>query len=227
MGPRVDFSFYLITDRHQVRGRSLLDVCRVALEAGVRAIQLREKDLPTRPLLSLARELLRLATAQGARIIINDRIDLAMAVGSGAVHLPAHGIAPSVARRLMGQSAIIGISAHSAEESVRAEAAGADFVVLGPIFDTPSKREFGPPIGLPEFERARRHCRLPLFGIGGITPERVRDVRHAGAHGVAVVGSVMAANDVERACKEFLTELEKWPPTEVDGGTVDPQGTRC
>ena len=227
MEPRVDFAFYLITDRHQVPGRSLLDVCRVALEAGVRAIQLREKDLPTRALLSLARELSRLATSQGARIVINDRIDLAMAVGTGAVHLPANGMAPSVARRLMGQSAMIGVSAHSAEEALCAEAAGADFVVLGPIFETPSKRAFGPPIGLPELERARRHCRLPLFGIGGITPARVRDVRQAGAHGVAVVGSIMASNDVERACKEFLTELEKWPPTEVDGGPVDPQGTRC
>ena len=227
MGCRVDFSFYLITDRHQVQGRSLLDVCRVALEAGVRAIQLREKDLPTRPLLSLARELSRLATTQGARVVINDRIDLAMALGSGAVHLPARGMAPSVARRLMGQSAIIGISAHSAEDAQRADAAGADFVVLGPIFDTPSKRAFGPPIGLSELERARRCCRLPLFGIGGITPERVRDVRQAGAHGVAVIGRVMAANDVERACKEFLAQLEKWPPTEVDGGTVDPRGTRC
>jgi thiamine-phosphate pyrophosphorylase len=227
MGRPVDFSFYLITDRHQARERSLLDVCGAALRAGVRAIQLREKDVPTRPLLSLARELSRLATAQGARIFINDRIDVAMALGTGAVHLPARGAAPSVARRLLGGSAIIGVSAHSADDVLRAEGAGADFVVLGPIFDTPSKRAFGPPIGLAELERARRRCRLPLFGIGGITLDRVHDVRRAGAHGIAVVGSVMAADDVERACREFLTALEKWPPTEVDGGPVDPQGTRC
>jgi thiamine-phosphate pyrophosphorylase len=209
MGRRVDFSFYLITDRHQAREGSLLDVCGAALRAGVRAIQLREKDLPTRPLLSLARELSRLAMAQGARIFINDRIDIALALGIDAVHLPAQGAAPSVARRLLGGNAIIGVSAHSADEVLRAEGAGADFVVLGPIFDTPSKRAFGPPIGLAELERATRRCRLPVFGIGGITVDRVRDVRRAGAHGVAVVGSVMAANDVEHACREFLTALEK------------------
>ena len=103
---------------------------------------------------------------------------------------------------------MIGVSAHSADEAARAEAEGADFVVLGPIFETPSKRAFGPPIGLGELERARMRCRVPLFGIGGITQDRVRDVLKAGARGVAVIGSVMAAEDVERAARELLRELE-------------------
>ena len=208
MAGRVDFSFYLITDRHQVCEGTLPEVCSAALRAGVRAIQLREKDLPTRSLLSLARELSRLASVHAARIVINDRIDLALALATDAVHLPAGGASPSVARRLLGESALIGSSAHSADEAVRAEAAGADFVVLGPIFETPSKRAFGPPIGLAELERAQRHCKIPLFGIGGITIERVRDVRRAGAHGVAVVGSVMGARDVERVCADFLRVLK-------------------
>jgi thiamine-phosphate pyrophosphorylase len=208
MGRHVDFSFYLITDRHQVRERSVLDVCSAALRAGVRAIQLREKDLPTRPMLALARDLCALAAPHGARIMINDRIDLALVLGTASVHLPADGVSPAVARRLLGERALIGISAHSADGAVQAEAAGADFVVLGPIFDTPSKRAFGPPIGLGELERARSRCRVPLFGIGGITVERVREVRRAGAHGVAVVGNVMTAQDVVRVCGEFLTALK-------------------
>ena len=129
-------------------------------------------------------------------------------LATDAVHLPAGGAPPSVARRLLGESALIGSSAHSADEAVRAEAAGADFVVLGPIFETPSKRAFGPPIGLAELERAQRRCKIPLFGIGGITIERVREVRRAGAHGVAVVGSVMGARDVERVCADFLRVLK-------------------
>ena len=141
-------------------------------------------------------------------MVINDRIDLALALGTGAVHLPAAGASPAVARRLLGESALIGVSAHSADEAARAEGTGADFVVLGPIFETPSKRVFGPPLGLAELERARRQCRIPLFGIGGITLQRVRAVRDAGADGVAVVGSVMAARDVERACGDFLTALK-------------------
>lgn len=205
---RVDFSFYLITDRHQVPSGSLLDVCGAALRAGVRAIQLREKDLPTRPLLTLARELSELARPFGAHLVINDRIDLALVLGTRGVHLPVHGVSPSVARRLLGDNALIGSSAHSADEAMQAEAAGVDFVVLGPIYETPTKRAFGPPIGLEEFARARRRCGIPLFAIGGITPERVCEVRRAGAHGVAVVSSVMGADNVERVCSDFLKALK-------------------
>lgn len=204
----VDFSFYLITDRHQIRSGSLADVCRAALHAGVRAIQVREKDLPTRSLLTIARELLELTTRAGAHLIINDRIDLALVLGTREVHLPVRSASPAIARRLLGDRALIASSAHSADEAIRAEDAGADFVVLGPIFETPTKRAFGPPIGLKELQRARKGCRIPLFGIGGITPERVSEVRSAGAHGVAVVSSVMSAVDVERACIDFLTALK-------------------
>ena len=204
----VDFSLYFVTDRHQARGRSLQDVVSAALRAGVRAVQLREKDLPTRPLLALARELTDLARSYGARVLVNDRADVCLAAGSDGTHLPAAGLRPAAARRVLGPGRLIGMSAHSADEAVRAEKDGADFIVLGPIFETPSKRDFGPPIGLDELERARMRCSIPLFGIGGVTAPRVRDVVKAGAHGVAVVGSVMAADDVERAARELLTALD-------------------
>ena len=205
---RVDFSLYLVTDRHQTCGRSLPEVIRAALRAGVRAVQLREKDLPTRPLLSLARELTELARTYQAKVLVNDRADVCLAAGSDGVQLPAVGLSAAASRRLVGPDRLIGVSAHSAEEAVRAEADGADFIVLGPVFETPSKRGFGPPIGLGELERARMRCRVPLFGIGGITSHRVRDVLKAGARGVAVIGSVMAADDVERASRELLNALE-------------------
>ena len=204
----VDFSLYLVTDRHQARGRSLQDVVSAALRAGVRAVQLREKDLPTRPLLALARELTDLARSYGARVLVNDRADICLTAGSDGTHLPAMGLRPAAARRVLGPGRLIGVSAHSTDEAVRAEKDGADFIVLGPIFETPAKRDFGPPIGLGELERARMRCSVPLFGIGGVTTPRVRDVVKAGAHGVAVVGSVMAADDVERAARELLTALD-------------------
>ena len=205
---RVDFLLYLVTDRHQARGRSLQDVVSAALRAGVRAVQLREKDLPTRLLLALARELTDLARSYGARVLVNDRADVCLAAGSDGTHLPAAGLRPAAARRVLGPGRLIGVSAHSTDEAVRAEKDGADFIVLGPIFETPAKRDFGPPIGLGELERARMRCRVPLFGIGGVTAPRVREVVKAGAHGVAVVGSVMAAEDVERATRELLTALD-------------------
>ncbi|TAL11634.1 MAG: thiamine phosphate synthase [Nitrospirae bacterium] len=204
----VDFSLYLVTDRHQTGGRPLRDVVLAALRAGVRAVQLREKDLPTRALLALARDLADLARPYEARILVNDRADVCLAAGSGGVQLPAAGLPVPAARGLVGADRLIGVSAHSADDAACAERDGADFVVLGPIFETPSKRAFGPPIGLRELERARTRCRVPLFGIGGITKDRVRDVLKAGARGVAVVGSVMAAEDVERAARELLRELE-------------------
>ena len=204
----VDFSLYLVTDRHQTGGRPLRDVVHAALRAGVRAIQLREKDLPPRALLALARDLAGLARTYDARVLVNDRVDVCLAAGSAGVHLPATGLPVAAARGLVGPDRLIGVSAHSADEAARAEREGADFVVLGPIFETPSKRAFGSPIGLRELERARTRCRVPLFGIGGITTDRVREVLKAGARGVAVVGSVMAAEDVERASRELLRELE-------------------
>jgi len=206
--PRVDFSLYLITDRHQTRGRALKDVIGAALRAGVRAFQLREKDLGTRPLLGMARELMELARTYGAMMLVNDRVDVYAAAGGSGVHLPAAGLPVSVARQMLGPEPLIGVSTHSADEAVRAEAEGADFIVLGPIFETPSKRAFGPPIGLGELERARTRCRTPLIGIGGVTIDRVPDVLHTGAHGVAVVGGVMMAEDVERAAREYLSALE-------------------
>ena len=204
----VDFSLYLVTDRHQTGGRPLRDVVQAALRDGVRAVQLREKDLPAGSLLALARDLTELARPYDARVLVNDRVDVCLASGSAGVHLPAAGLPASAARGLVGPDRLIGVSAHSADEAARAEREGADFIVLGPIFDTPSKRAFGPPIGLRELERARMRCRAPLFGIGGITRDRVRDVVKAGARGVAVVGSVMAAADVERVSRELLDALE-------------------
>jgi thiamine-phosphate pyrophosphorylase len=205
---RVDFSFYVITDRHQTRGRPLSEICRAAWRAGVRAVQLREKDLPTRPLQALTRDLAEEARTHGAHLLVNERVDLALMNGVAGVQLPAAGLPPAVARRLLPAESFVGVSTHSLEEVVLAEAAGADFVVLGPIFATPSKHSFGAPIGLKTVERTRVRCRIPIFGIGGITKDRVRDVRSAGADGIAVISAIMAADDVEHACREFLSALD-------------------
>ena len=177
------------------------------MRGGVRAIQLREKDLPPRSLLAMARDLVELAHAYDAKLLVNERADLCLASNSDGVQLPAEGLSAVVARGVVGSDRLLGVSTHSADEAVRAEAEGADFILLGPIFDTPSKRAYGAPIGLRELERARNRCRTPLFGIGGITPARVRDVLRAGAHGVSVIGSVMGAADVEQVSRDFLNAL--------------------
>lgn len=201
---RIDFSLYLVTDRHQTAGRPLGPLLRRAMRAGLRAVQLREKDLQTRALMDLAKEALVCVRGEGGLLFINDRADLVMALGADGLHLRADSLPVRVARRILPADRLIGVSAHSVEEVVHAEAEGADFAVLGPIFDTPSKRAYGEPIGLRPIEEAGRRCRIPVFAIGGITVARAREVRRAGAAGVAVISAILSASDVEAATRGLL-----------------------
>ncbi|MEK6525765.1 MAG: thiamine phosphate synthase [Nitrospirota bacterium] len=204
---RIDFPLCLVTGRHQTVGRPLVPLLRQALRAGVRAVQLRERDLETRPLLALAEDILRLTREHGALLFINDRVDLVMALGADGVHLRANSLPVAVTRRLLGPGRMIGVSAHSTEEVVRAESEGADFAVLGPVYETTSKLVYGPPIGLHPIEEASRRCRIPVFAIGGITASRVGEVRRAGACGVAVISSILSAGSVESATHQLLDAL--------------------
>lgn len=205
--PRVDFSLYLVTDRRQTGGRPLVPLVEQASVGGLRALQVRARDLATRDLLALARELSALMHSRGGRVMINDRADLALALGADGVHLRADSLPVSTARRLLGPDRLIGVSAHSADEVARAESDGADFAVLGPVYDTPSKQEYGAPIGLRPLEDASRRCRMPVFAIGGIALARVAEVRRAGAHGVAVVSAILSAPSVESITRQFLDAL--------------------
>jgi thiamine-phosphate pyrophosphorylase len=202
--PQLNSRLLLVTDRQQTRGRPLLDVLTSALAAGVRAIQVRERDLTARDLFGLAREVYRLTTVQQAQLLINDRVDIAMVFDGVGVHLRANSLPVAAARKLLGGQRLIGISTHSVEEVVRAEAEGADYVVLGPIYETPSKTVYGAPLGVRAIEEACRRVRVPVVGIGGVTAARVAEIRRAGAFGVAVVTAVLGAVDVERATHEVL-----------------------
>jgi thiamine-phosphate pyrophosphorylase len=207
--PSVDFRLYLVTDRHQTAGRPLVSVVERAVRAGVRAVQLRERDLPTRALCSLAIDLQR--EVPDARLFINDRVDLALALPAQGVHLRETSLPAGVVRGLLQPSQLLGLSVHSIDGVMAAEQQGADFVVLGPIYDTPSKRAYGPPIGLGILEQASRRVRVPIFAIGGITVARAREARQAGAFGVAVLSSILSAEHIEQVTQEFLSAIEVAP----------------
>lgn len=194
-----DWLLYLITDRHACGSRSLVDVVAAALRGGVRAVQLREKDLASRELLSLASDLRALTAQSGARLLINRRIDVMQAVGADGVHLPQDGLPPSVVRRLVGPDKLIGVSTHSVKDVQRASEAGANFVTFGPVYDTPSKRAYGPPVGLAALEAVCRRSSLPVFAIGGIDSSRIAPVMAAGAHGVAMISAIISQRDVSAA----------------------------
>lgn len=205
--PSVDFRLYLVTDRQQTAGRPLVSVVGRAVSAGARAVQLRERDLPIRELLSLALGLQR--ELPDMQLFINDRVDLAVALGCRGAHLRESSLPAPVVRTLLRPSQLLGLSVHSIQGAVAAEQHGADFVVLGPIYDTPSKREYGAPLGLQVLEQAARAVHIPVFAIGGMTASRTREVRQAGAFGVAVLSSILSASNVEAATEQFLSAIAR------------------
>ncbi|HSD50138.1 MAG TPA: thiamine phosphate synthase, partial [Candidatus Methylomirabilis sp.] len=147
-----------------------------ALAAGVQAVQLREKDLSTRDLYHLAEKLLAKTRAAGAALLINDRVDVAMALAADGVHLTRRSLPPRESRELLGPDRLIGVSCHTLADVREAEDGGADFVVLGPIFETASKAAYGPPLTTAPVRKARATTGLPILAIGGIQLTRVPEV---------------------------------------------------
>ena len=203
----VDFKLYLITDRKMVKG-PLVEAVRLALEGGVQAVQLREKDLPIRELLVLAQELRAVTRAFGAKLFINDRVDVAVAVGADGVHLGTESIPVSAARKVVGQRMLIGVSTHSLEEAEAAEEGGADFITFGPIFETPSKAKYGLPVGLNAMKMCLREVNIPLFAIGGVHSGNIQQIITSGAHGVAMISAIFSAPDIRAAASKFV-QVEK------------------
>lgn len=205
--PSVDFRLLLVTDRSQVCDESLSAAVRLAVEAGLPAVQLRERDLPTGDLLALARTIHDITKPRDVPLLINDRVDLALALDLDGVHLRANSLPVSVARRLLGDHRLLGVSTHSLDEVRRANGDGADYVIVGPVFDTPSKRAFGMPLGLERLAEVCRSSSIPVFAIGGITRERIAEVRRAGAYGAAMIGAILGRRDVGTAAAEMLEAL--------------------
>ena len=179
------------------------------LQAGVQAIQLRAADLDTIEVYRLGEQLLALTRRAGAALLINDRVDVAMALGADGVHLTRKSLPPQEARALLGSDRLVGISCHGLADVQEAVAGGADFVVLGPIYATPSKAPYGPPLTPDLVRQARAICPLPLLAIGGIQPRRVPEVLAAGADGVAAISAILAAPDPGAATREMLTAVTR------------------
>jgi len=203
----VDFKLYLITDRKQTR-MPLPDAVRFALEGGVRAVQLRERDLPIRELLAVAQELRQLTREFNAKLFINDRVDVAVAVEADGVHLGHESMPPEAVRTIVGSRMLVGVSTHSTGEAKAAEAGGADFITFGPIFATPSKIRYGAPVGTDAILDLKKQVRLPVFGLGGIKTETVREVLRAGADGIAMISAIFGADDIRKAAEEMNRRID-------------------
>ncbi|MGB3399712.1 MAG: thiamine phosphate synthase [Candidatus Deferrimicrobiaceae bacterium] len=205
---RVDFRVYLITDRRQAPGGDILRAVEGALDGGIRAVQLREKDLTGKELYLLADRMRELTARHGARLLVNDRVDVALAVGADGVHLGGASMPASAARTLLGEVALIGCSTHSEAELREAVTQGADFATFGPVYPTPSKAAYGPPVGVPALAGACGRSAIPVFALGGIKAENTGEAIGAGAFGIALISGVVAATNPRGAAMDLLTRVE-------------------
>jgi thiamine-phosphate pyrophosphorylase len=197
---------YLVTSQSLSEGRSTLDIVRQALVGGVTLIQLREKNLPLRDTLELARDIRALTKPYGCLLIINDRIDVALAVGADGVHLGLDDL-PIDAARSIAPDLIIGASSHTIEEAEAAQAAGASYVNIGPIYPTQTKNWTDAYLGIEGLTRIAPHVSIPFTVMGGIKQTHIPELCAAGASTIALVTAVTAAPNPEQAARELLEEI--------------------
>jgi thiamine-phosphate pyrophosphorylase len=206
-----------ITDRRALAPRPLLECIIEAMEAGVDLVQIREKDLPAPDLLELATTAAHVAGRHAARatrprVILNDRLDVALAAGAHGVHLGGSSMPTCEVRAALSArhdpAFWVGVSCHSAGDVKQAEDAGADYALLGPIFETPSKLIYGPPLGLKPLEQAARASKMPVLALGGITVLRVKSCLEAGASGVAGISIFQSCSSLESRVSELRSEVE-------------------
>lgn len=207
----LDLSLYLVTDRKLAGHRNLLQVVQKAIKGGVTVVQLREKDLSAREFYELGirtKELL----PPDVPLLIDDRLDLALAIGTDGLHLGQRDLPVEIARKLLGPPAIIGLSVENLSQLQAAKQLPVDYLAISPVFSTPTKTDTGPAWGLDGLRTARELTCLPLVAIGGIDENNAASVIQAGADGVAVVSAICAAPDPEEAArrlKNIILEARK------------------
>lgn len=198
---------YVITDEHVRPGRTHLEIAHAALIGGASVVQLRDKVSEDVRLVEIGRRIVDLARRYNAIFIVNDRVSVALTCGAHGVHVGQEDMSPSEVRRLMPE-AIIGVSASTVEEAMRAEQEGADYVAVGPIFPTETKQDAGQPVGLERIAEVRSSCRIPIVAIGGISLKNLREVVQAGADAIAVISAVVCAGDMIAATRALVEAFE-------------------
>ncbi|MBI4824227.1 MAG: thiamine phosphate synthase [Nitrospirae bacterium] len=200
----MDFKLYLITDRTLTP--DIAKSVESALKGGCRAIQLREKDMNTKKLLELAQRLRELTLKYGARLFINDRLDIAISIDADGIHLGQKSM-PLKAVKKLSDKLLIGVSTHSLKEALGAENEGADFITLGPVYETLSKLAYGKPIGVRTFKYIRSKVKIPVLAIGGIKLHNLKEVMKAGADGVSVISGLLSSANIKTKTEEYMRLL--------------------
>ena len=207
MKAQPDYSIYLVTDDGCLQGRALIDCVREALEGGVTLVQYRAKTASSAEMYAEALQLKALCDSFNVPLIINDRLDIAMAVGAAGVHLGQDDLPCAAARKLLGEDYIIGVSAHNPAEAKAALQSGADYLGCGAVFGTATKADVKK-LGTEGLTAICREKGLPIVGIGGVTADNYREVRAAGADGAAIVSGILAQPDI-RATVEAIARVSQ------------------
>jgi thiamine-phosphate pyrophosphorylase len=200
----VDYTLYLITDRVLVGEKDFFQSVRRALEGGVTLLQVREKEASSKEFYETALRLKKLAAEFRVPLIINDRIDVALAIDADGVHIGQEDLPLDVVRQLVGPDKIVGYSASTPEEAIYGEKMGADYLGVGAVYPTGSKKDAGVAIGITGLQRVVESVSLPVVGIGGIGTANVKAVKKTGAAGVAVISAVLSQPDTYQAAKELV-----------------------
>ena len=199
---------YLVTDRPLSLGRDIEEIVREAVEGGVTMVQLREKECPTGEFVALAKRLKALLAPLGVPLIINDRVDVALAVDADGVHIGQSDMPYEVARRLLGKEKIIGLSVENFSDLEVANTLDVDYVGISPVYGTPTKSDTAEPFGLEGLRRAVEMSVHPTVAIGGMNAQTIGEVIAAGADGVAVVSAICSAPSPRKATEELLNIIK-------------------
>ena len=199
---RADYSLYLVTDRGLLGKRELIPSITAAIKGGVRMLQLREKDLATRDFFEVAREVKAVTDKFRVPLIINDRLDIALAVGASGLHVGQEDLPAQLARKLLGPAKILGVSVTNLVEALQAQADGADYLGVGAIFPTGTKSDAAR-VGLDTLRLIKQKVRIPVVAIGGINAGNAGSIKALKVDGIAVVSAILSQTDIEAAAREL------------------------
>ncbi|GAC1312505.1 MAG: thiamine phosphate synthase [Ktedonobacteraceae bacterium] len=200
---------HVLTDHQWARGRDIVSVAAAAIDGGATVIQLRNKTTSTRVLIEEDLALRALTRERGTLLIVNDRVDVALAVDADGAHVGQDDMPAALARQLLGPNRILGVSVATIEEAEAADVAGADYLGVGPIFPSPGKADAGPATGVQLLGELAARSMTPLVAIGGITAENATEVMRAGASGVAVITAIVYAEDITAASRQLRLAIER------------------
>lgn len=203
MKNNIDYSLYLVTDRKILGDRDLNKSVTEAIEGGVSLVQLREKDIDTRDFYNVAKDLKAITDSENIPLLINDRLDIALAVDATGVHLGQKDMPMLKAREILGDEKIIGISVATVEEAIKAEKDGADYLGVGAMFQTNSKLDTRS-VSLDTLKKIKETVKIPVVAIGGINESNIEALKEANIDGVAIISAILGKDDITKACKELL-----------------------